>query len=156
MKVSELEQEILDLDWFGTDEVGAIARFTTGGRGMMPAAAASSAEDLETLQRFLENELPSICTAICNPSIDRYATFRNNEDKNRYVSEACRMSSRGLYCYDCMISRVRPTGYFRISKPSRPLTFAELPLNIQQVLERTRLNGISFSVADTITVDSLR
>ncbi|MBL8798209.1 MAG: hypothetical protein JNM56_30220 [Planctomycetia bacterium] len=156
MEVTALQQEIEDWDWYGIDVDGAIARFSTGGRGRMPQSVSASEEDLRKISEFFENRLDITGAATVGTLIDSYARFRNADERSRYMADFCDMSRRGVYCYDAVMNaRSRPSGYFLMSKPTIALSVAALPTEIQAILERTQLKGLQFSTSEIIDVDDL-
>jgi hypothetical protein len=152
MRVSELEEEIQDLDWFALDEEGTIGHFATGGCGALPRSIASSREDLQKVTLYFRNHT-AIASPVVSHSIDSYISLKDNESKARYLRDFLKMSSQGLFSFDCMRARKRPTGYFQVARPSVALYATALPLEIRQILERTVLEGVCFRSAGEIAVE---
>ncbi|HMF20132.1 MAG TPA: hypothetical protein VKE98_23190 [Gemmataceae bacterium] len=70
MRISDLEQETLDFDWFGVDPSGAVAHFATGGRGFFPDSVIASKEELMILSDYFKYELCDSCEAQISDNLD--------------------------------------------------------------------------------------
>ena len=50
--ISEDDQETIDFDWFGVDEVGHIGHFTSAGFKRLPRSVAADAVGLDTITAY--------------------------------------------------------------------------------------------------------
>jgi hypothetical protein len=143
MRISDLEQETLDLDWFGVDPSGAIARFATGGRGFFPDSVIASKEELMVLTDYFKYELCASCEAQISNNIDSQLKGRlpdkSSKSKQTYLRDYCNIAQKGLYSFDLIDRPVRPTGYFLVARPELPIRIANLPTEIQIILKKTRI-----------------
>ena len=57
------------------------------------------------------------------------------------MEDYSRMGAKGLYSFNCIIGPNRPSSYFMVVTPSRPLKVDELPNDIRQILNMTRHAG---------------
>jgi hypothetical protein len=154
MKIPDIDVETQDLDWFAIDKEGAVGHFTTGGFGVLPRPAASSYGDLKKLLGFFRETLAPATTASISNNLQSHKQFNNDSAKSRYLHDSIAMASRGLFSFDCCYGN-RPTGYFKVTLPSKPLHFSSLPVEIQQILKRTVLSEISFKDVDEINEEYL-
>jgi hypothetical protein len=137
MKITDVQEETEDLDWFAVDRSGAVAHIATGGMGFLPDTVKESFEDLNRLKNFFRSLADNRCQAVVsdrltsrlppNIAIESVVTF----------SDFRSMASRGLYSFDCVLSGRRPTGYFLVAFPTEPLKADALPTAIQTLLRRT-------------------
>jgi hypothetical protein len=142
MRISDHEQETLDLDWFGVDPIGAIAHFATGGRGFFPDSVIASKEVLMILSDYFKYDLCASCEAQISDNLDSEVRLpdKSRESKEFYLRDYCNMAHKGLYSFDCIDRRpVRPTGYFLVARPEMPIRLANLPTEIQTILKKTRI-----------------
>jgi len=147
--ISDIEEETLDLDWFGVDIDGKIAHFASGGRGFLPSSVKSSKDALDRLTEFFRHSLLAHGTGIESPNLSSHVQFESESYKSRFLTDYARMASKGLYSFDCIVSSQRPTGYFKVIAPSRPLTVDDIPSDIQQSIAMTRFPR-TFASADVI------
>ena len=156
MEVSELDEETQDLDWFALDKEGAVGHFATGGFGALPRSVASSLEDLKKITEYFRSQHAPIASPIVSRVIDSHISLKDEGVMTRYLEDYMKMASRGLFSFDYLRTGTRPRGYFEVAKPSTPLHSTSLPQEIRQILEKTVLDGISFSTADEIGVEALQ
>jgi hypothetical protein len=143
MVISDIQEQIEDLDWFGVDPNGLIAHFATGGCGFMPTNAKSSFEDMTLLKYFFRDELrPNGFATIPISFEKRFATISflpgTIDPRTQFLHDHVHMASRGVYSFDFIMKPIRPSGYFLVAIPSNPLRCIDLPPNIQVILEKTR------------------
>ena len=142
MRISDLEQETLDLDWFGVDPSGAIAHFATGGKGFLPDSVIASKEELMVLSDYFKHELCASCEAQISDNVDSQVRLpdKSRESKEFYLRDYRNMAQKGLYSFDFIDRQpVRPTGYFLVARPELPIRIANLPAGIQIILKKTRI-----------------
>jgi len=138
---TRLEEETEDLDWFCIDAIGEIGHFTTGGRGFLPRSAKASKDNLQFLLSFFRDILAENGRAIESPQLSVRVRFQSEEQKRTYLGDYVKMAAKGLYSFDCILDRTRPTGYFLTGQPSCPLKTEQLPNDVKQILLRTRFLG---------------
>jgi hypothetical protein len=155
MAISELDKEILDLDWFALDSTGAIGHFASGGSGAVPSNPNLSLSDLELLTRYFLQREP-ITTAIANPQVtSRVLLLPDDGALGRYLSCYLAMASRGLYSFDEDGRGYRPRGYFLVAIPVEPLNIASVDLSVAHLLMPYRLNDVVFSAWNDISAEQV-
>ena len=144
MRITDEEQQSLDLDWFGVDPDGHIGHFASAGFKQIPPSAAESAEDLNYLVSFFQaltplpagHELDAALPSKCRTA--------------RYLQSFVFMARRGLFSFD-IDSYLKPDiCYFRVAFPAEPLRIGDLPEEVRRILSRTQLKDRSFATASTI------
>jgi hypothetical protein len=131
MLVSDLDQEILDLDWFALDVDGAVGHFATAGAGALPEPLLSmTKQDFDFIQNYFET------------------LFVQSTGLKSYL-DAARI---GLFEFDALRAECRPVGYFRVSLPSVPLLITKLPPDIAGMLSKTVL-PVSFRRTEKIPLE---
>jgi hypothetical protein len=161
MEINDLDQETQDLDWFALDREGAIGHFTTGGAGFLPRSVAASAEDLRAVTRYFHHTAPILGHPIVHPQARHRVRLFPSSDQDAeaacttYLRDYAAAASRGLYSFDSEQTGQRPTGYFRVASPSRPLVAEALPREIRDILERTVLAGVAFGICDALGIDAM-
>jgi len=152
--ISDLEEQTLDLDWFAVDANGEIGHFATGGLGFLPLSVKACNENRVLLRSFFRG-LAGNGEAIESPSLASHRHFASEAEKERSLEDFVQMSSKGLYSFDCIFDRKRPSGYYLVVLPSNPLTVEELPDEIRPALELTRFPG-SFAKKDLFQGNEFR
>ncbi len=141
--ITDIEEETQDIDWFGADLNGEIAHFTSGGRGFLPPSVKACKEDLNLAYAYFRHELAANGYGIQSSNLLLHMKFQSVEQKATYLADYLRMASKGLYSFDCVITGKRPSGYFVVASPARPLSVNELPNEIQKIVVRTRFSDNS-------------
>jgi hypothetical protein len=147
--ITDFEEETQDIDWFSVDASGEIAHFASGGRGFLPLTVRASKEDLQYLTSYFRKELARNGDGVESPHLVAHMRFESEEQKAAYLADYSQMGAKGLYSFDCMVGPKRPSGYFLVVEPSRPLRIEGFPSDIRQVLLRTRFLG-TFSTSDVV------
>ena len=155
MNISDVEEEITDLDWFAPDKEGAIGHFTTGGFGVLPRSVASSKEDLERVSKYFNSLPPNRGAPILSAKAKEIIATKDEKARTAYLQDYLKAASRGLYSFNYQHIGRRPAPYFLVAIPERPLYVTDLPLDIQEVLKRTILPNV-FSAQPTVAVDDAR
>lgn len=146
--ISEIELEVMDIDWFAVDEDGALGHFTSGTSGLLPPSVISSKIKLEKVFSFI-SELPMTrkvqvddkCEDIVSPSFWK----RLSNPMEMFLECYLKMGSRELYSYDYYEHDPKNYSYFRVIIPEKPLLLDELPNDIQHILGKTILRGMKFA-----------
>jgi hypothetical protein len=171
MVISEADQEVYDYDWFAVDKEGNVGHFATGGSGTLPRVVTASREDLQFIADFFNALAPST-EATLAPRARKAAEdmdWRKGWTGPPMDAEAAaahcfrdfmRMADRGLYSFDHSYAldhravRTRPCPlYYRIAIPIKPLHVADLPVDVQMILNRLVLTRCDFSHNDEVNVE---
>ena len=139
--ITDLEEETLDLKWFSVDDSGEIAHFASGGRGFLPPSVKASKSNLDRLKTFFRKDLSPNGIGIVSANLLLHEHFESEAEKTRYLEFFSQNATKGLYSFDCFIDATRPTGYFLVVTPSRPLKVDDLPHDIRQILNLTHYAG---------------
>jgi hypothetical protein len=147
--ILDVEEETQDLDWFGVDDTGGIAHFASGGRGFLPPSVKASRLNLTRLTAFFRQHLSANGVGIESTSLSSHLQFTSEVQKAIYLADYSRMGAKGLYSFDCVVGPKRPSSYFVVIKPSRPLKVDDLPDDIRQILNITHYAG-TFRTLDLV------
>lgn len=148
-------EEVFDLDWFALDACNSIGHFATGGCGAMPTHLADLQSEIAALLHFFQSESPLSGEAeISSQALDQCAGY-DNDRKTWFLRDFLGMARRGLYSYDTMSLSKRPSGYYLIASPVIPQSLHSLPLHLQKIIERTRLENVVFSRYSNIEAASI-
>jgi hypothetical protein len=92
--IEEIEQEVLDIDWFFTNghEIG----FVASGGGRLPTSIAKF-QDIDTLSTYFRS-VPKSTDIITNPILE--SIVGNGSVDDRYLFDFVEMAKRGLYTFD--------------------------------------------------------
>ncbi|AYA38712.1 hypothetical protein D3Y59_17635 [Hymenobacter oligotrophus] len=132
MRISELEQQDSDIDWFAVDNEGYVVHVASGG-GVLPGSVAASEEDLLQLHQYFLALPETEAAALVQAEAHAARSGRNAEGFVRYAR-------RGLYSFDkTNLHAHRDTHYHLVARPAQPLTLAELPGAVAALLLRTQL-----------------
>jgi hypothetical protein len=156
MNISDIDEEITDLDWFGLDQQGAIGHFTTGGFGALPRSVALSKEDLERVSKYFNNlGLNSNAPTVSAIAREILAT-KDEKAGAAYLQDYLKAASKGLYSFNYQHIGRRPAPYFLVAIPEKPLNVNDVSPEIQQILKRTILPSVLFSADTTVSVDAAK
>ncbi|WP_058302046.1 hypothetical protein [Gorillibacterium timonense] len=139
MEITEIDLEVEDIEWYGMDETGRIARFTSGGSKRVPEFIRESREKLDTLCEFFEN---------LNPNLEEEVTFSEETPslpRNEYWQECKKIAQKGLYRFDISDEQDPKGDYRLICKPSSELRISDLPETIQSILLNYLIPNSNFS-----------
>ncbi|MCJ7933577.1 MAG: hypothetical protein MUW56_08040 [Chryseobacterium sp.] len=117
---TEIEQLILDIDWFFTD--GIYVSFMASGGGKLPDSVIKSKENHELLVNYFRN-LPEISDVMINPELDGLLIkiFGSGVDE-RYLEDYVLMAKKGLYSFDKTIPNNFLDPYYHlVASPKKPL-----------------------------------
>jgi len=155
MTIPRSEQESRDFDWFSVDADGHVGHFTTAGFKHLPNSVSGSAEDLEHVTDYFDNQAPvrgdhRVDTA----SIAGCKEWKGAENEGRYLASFASMADRGLYSFD-IDTYVRPgIAYFRVAVPLSPISLDELPEDVRRIIQRTILQDVCFERSSRIGYES--
>jgi len=149
------EQEARDFDWFGVDADGHLAHFTTAGFKRLPASVSESAEDLESVTDYFDKNAPIRgAHRVDSESVARFKEWHGEENESRYLASFISMADRGLYSFD-IDTYVRPgIAYCRIAIPESPLLLSDLPNEVREIVERTKILSNCFADCSRIDYES--
>lgn len=127
MKITELELEVEDIEWYAVDESGRIAQFTSGGSPMVPAFVCECRERLNDVCRFFEKTCADSRAAVhFNEALPPFP-------RSAFLHECKQTEQKGLYCFTMLEEQGVPT-YWLVCKPSFERMLFDLPPNIQKQL----------------------
>lgn len=125
MKYSKIDLQVEDIMWFGIDTNSRIFACATAGCANVPLFVCESREINEMLCNFFINELNETTTEVLE------TTYENND----LINDAVKLARKGIFCFDAVIDdESHSNEYIRISSPSVPLHFEELPDSVKCVL----------------------
>jgi hypothetical protein len=87
-------------------------------------------------------------------NLQQHANFRSAAEKERYLAVYMSMAAIGMHSFDCITARKRPTNYFLVARPARPLRIEDVPDDIRQILSMTRLSG-KLNELDMVTANDV-
>lgn len=131
---TEIDQEILDIDWFFTDktEIG----FVASGGGTLPNSFAKI-EKHELLVSYFRS-LPEISDVILNENLN---TILSHEIDDNYLNDFVFFSRRGLYAFDkTNLGMFSDTNYHLVGKPANAIKINDLPEEIKSILTQTQIH----------------
>ena len=148
MRITEIDLEIEDIEWYGIDEKGRIAQFTSGGGKMVPEFICESRENLAAVCEYFEN---------FNSYNVEEVTFTEEASKyprKEYLQECKKISQKGLYCFETLDEKDNTVGYMLICKPSNELLISDLPETIQNILLNYKMSNINFKNNKIISIEN--
>jgi hypothetical protein len=143
MQIDIAEQDTTDFDWFGVDEDGFVAHFTSAGYKRLPRSVSSSAEDLKLITEYFNSGVERRGGHLVDKALsNEVPEWKGEEHEGRYLKSFVAMADKGLFSFD-IDTYVKPgIAYFRVAAPELPIKIGDLPADIQAILSRTVLNGI--------------
>ena len=145
MKITELDLEIEDIEWYGVDETGKIGLFMSGGSLAVPGFICKSRDDLEKVCDFFDK---------LDVQISNFVDINNDlvYQRQEFITECKHMSQKGIYCFDISDDKNIDNKYIFVSKPEKPLLLDKLPIEIQTIMLDYRIMGANFEVDDAIII----
>lgn len=125
MRISEVEVEYSDIEWFATDKKQKIMRFTSGLYGYVPEFVCASKENVEVLCKFFRSLKRSTDAMI----------LQNDNFGNKLLDECKQLSQKGIYCFDSFDGVKDSIFYTKISEPMQPVLLYTLPQHIQNIMK---------------------
>jgi hypothetical protein len=157
MEISDIEQEISDINWFAVDAEYSISSMSSNG-GRLPLSVASSAEDNYTLVEFFDSLATPENAFIINKNFQLPDTMQRSEQRRIFFQTFSLQSARGLYSFsrnEKDISGIwSDREYSLVTIPSNPICFTTLPKDIQTILSKTSYNGI-FKHANILNLENI-
>ena len=154
MEIPAIDQETSDYDWFAIDSKGNIGHFASGG-GILPHSVAASAEDFESLTDYFKLLKAEGNTYSLAPFFEFPKDIKTDAQREYFLSSYVRYSARGLYSFDRnqldRKGKADAFGYGLITVPANPSSVNQLPITIQNILIKTRYNGI-FSTSTVVSL----
>lgn len=138
-RISALECEYLDIEWYGIDAHGHIAVFCSGGTGHIPEFICASHERTDELISFFRQICPNTTSVILSELTPVAMQCARN------------FSDRGLYYFDANDGDGHPY-YIKQSSPNQPLHYEQLPAHIKKLLSCQCLSIENFALVNTIAV----
>lgn len=140
MRIHDIDQEDADIDYFATDAAGHIVHIASGGGVLPESVAADEVALLELHQYFLTRPETDSAVAAA-PALAQDGAYPG----------AARYARRGLFSFaKTRLHERADTRYYAVARPLQPLTLAELPPPLAELLRRTQLPG---SAAELATLD---
>lgn len=141
MIITQQELQYEDIQWFAIDLKGHIISFTSGVYGNVPEFICKSRENLEILADYFTDNLKIKSDAII---------LKDFSFGKELILDCMSLSEKGMYCFDAYDGKNHTQYYSKISEPSVPLYFADLPQNIKEII---KLNLIEIDVSKTNIVE---
>ncbi len=152
--LTDIDEEILDLDWFGVDKSGEVAHFATAGQGYLPLSVKASKVNMDTLSTYFREHLSASTTGMVSDRLWLHVAFKSESKRQLFLEEFLPFGAKGLYSFTSIVTHYRPTGYYNVVRPSRALLIKTLPIEIQNILSLTRLD-CEFTRLDIVTMNDL-
>jgi hypothetical protein len=148
MDITDEDEEIEDFEWFAIDSTGAVAYFTSGGRGFLPQSVKTSRTDLEKIANYFNSIAPEI-TSFEGPFFARLGV-KSRADMFRpgYDRVHGGMSKKGVYSFDCHRIGNIPCPYSLVTTPIVELRVEQLPIEISIIISKTVYDGIFADESD--------
>lgn len=121
----------IDFEWYAVDRTEQIARFTTGGRGFIPATALAPGNCYDVSGATFA-ALPERCAARL------LVDFPKPDD---FIA----IAKAGLFAYDYRDGR-----YELVAIPSTPLHFGDMPDDAKRTVSMVRLSDVAFGVSTSL------
>ena len=115
-----------DFTWFAVDKNNEIAALSKGATGLFPTFLTK--ESYLLMQRYFNGEIEDICESSDDSGWDKLS-----------LDHARHLSRKGLYTYSAESKDDDPDAYYRYTSPSKPLTYNEVPEDVQKILDLLRL-----------------
>src|ERR1700689_1365386 len=101
MRIEETAQLTTDFDWFGVDEEGFVAHFTSAGFKRIPTTVSESAEDLGLVTDYFRNEAPVRGPHCVDEELPALRPdWQGEQNESRYLESFVAMADRGLFSFD--------------------------------------------------------
>lgn len=140
------ETEGLDLDWFAVDHQGYVGHIASMG-GDLPLQL--SINDCETLSAYFWSQ-PLTSQIISSEQIDKWMSFKDGEEKKRYLDSFSPFAQRGLFSFDRILYS---TQYCLVSSPTKPIKVYDLPESIQLFLTKVKQPNSLFKTVNILSLD---
>ena len=154
MKISKIDQEILDINWFAVDATGCIAHFSSDG-GQLPSSVSESSEDNTMLTSYFEHAPILSSEYHINKNLELSEYVKTSEQQARCFKSFADFSMRGLFSFSRNLSNdhkiIIHTNYDRITSPALRIHLTDLPNHLQILISKTKYIGF-FDKLDQIDI----
>lgn len=145
MRITEIDLQTEDIEWYAIDSEGRIAEFFSGGSGAVPEFICQSRENLDTIGEFF--------TKIESTKSERVLCNKNLDYPRKDFLEECKLAAKkGIYCLDIGDSVDTANEYRFVCKPISPLFITELPQHIQNILRGCKIPDSNFQEDKTVVI----
>ncbi|WP_426670337.1 hypothetical protein ACPPVU_03630 [Mucilaginibacter sp. McL0603] len=142
---SQIEQQILDIDWFFTN--GVDVGFVASGGGKLPLSVANNYSQLDTLLTDYFMELPYNSDIIINANLSQ---ILGEQADDMYLDYFIEMTRKGLYAFDrTILNNFSATQIHLVASPTVPLRLDEFPDQIKEILIKTRYEGDIITISNS-------
>ena len=137
-----------DIDWFAIDRRGHILHVASGG-GVLPPSIANDLEGVRIVAKFMRT-LPDLSSDfIVDNKLDEIVSFKDKNEKERYLQDFGEMARRGFYSYDkTLVGNFEDVSYHLVCKPEISLHEDDLPKDIVAIINKTRLDQALESITE--------
>ncbi len=130
-----------DYEWYGCDEAGEVAVFTSAGIGPIPVGVLASRAVADSLAEMVWKlpERGGATMLVSLPRPDDYVHF----------------ASRGFFAYDWQDvhhTKFKSRRYEMMSRPERPIQVSELPGEFQALVRSVVFSGLRFAESGKVDV----
>lgn len=146
MRITELDLQIEDLEWYAIDENNNIAFFTSGGMGNVPEFICKCREDLNIVSNYFDlsdNIISEVELVV--------GAFEDYPDE-KFKKDCVDISQKGLFCYDVSDENEYKNEYKILCRPNNMLKLDDLPERIKNILKQYRLDNVSFGDNEYVSV----
>jgi hypothetical protein len=139
MSISDVDERMIDWDWYACDLRGCIGHFTSAGLRLLPRTVKADRDRAEKLIRFFTG-LDRASAYVVRDGVEADAGgWESSARREQYLKSFVATGSRGLFSYDTQMLHSRSASYYLVVRPERPLTIDELPLEVQSLIQITRM-----------------
>jgi hypothetical protein len=145
MEITAIDQEINDYDWFAIDIENRIAHLSSAG-GILPSSVTQSAEENILLVDYFQSLDIKENNFSINNSFQVPSNMQRPEIRKMFFRYYALYSAMGLYSF--ARNEFNSDGkwsdfeYSLLTIPAAPLSLQSLPIDIQEIVSRTRYNGV--------------
>lgn len=157
MKITAIDQEVNDYDWFAIDIENKIAHLSSAG-GILPFSVTQSAEENLLLVDYFNSAEVRENNFLINSSFQVPSNMQRPEMRKIFFRYYALYSARGLYSFTR--NEFNSDGkwsdfeYSLLTIPVTPLLLQSLPSAVQEIVSRTRYNGV-FSDSNILDLRSI-
>lgn len=132
--ITESEEEFTDIEWYGVDAAGHVARFLTAGRGYLPDIIRQRYDCLPHIRNHFRCIVREIASSF--PELTQWTPL---SVPDAIATDPDLIAAAGIYFYDGYSDGPRPSGYAaELPRPTTPLLASELPDDIRGLIEQAR------------------
>jgi hypothetical protein len=150
MEIDEGEEFSRDWDWYAVDLDQQIGHFTTAGIRSLPSSVKRDRCATEAVGVYFQ-ELARTCGYSIRTAAEADAGgWKTVAIRARYLQSFTDMAARGLFSYNTQLVYNAEAKYYLVAVPECPLRLSDLPLNIRQMVSRTRAS-VCFGATEYIS-----